>query len=75
MKDLPKTWVLTGKISNNSDENKIKYTSSIDQTTLWSTRSLNAAIDDGLCNQEEKTAEKLKKNIQVKTVGTLQDWS
>ena len=73
MKDLPKTWVLTGKSSNFSDEKKIKYTSSIDQTTPWNTRSLNAAIDDGPSNQEEINCRKIEKGIQVKTVGTLQD--
>ena len=54
MKDLPKIWVLTGKSSNTSDEQNIKNISSIDQTTLWNTRPLNARIDDGPCNQEEK---------------------
>ena len=50
-----------------------KYTSSIDQTNLWNTRSLNAAIDDGPCNQEEINCRKIEKSIQVKTVRTLQD--
>ena len=73
MKDLAKTWVLTVKSSNISDRKK--YTSSINQTTLWNTRSLNAAFGDGLCNQEEKNCRKIEKSIQVKTVETLQDWS
>ena len=73
MKDLPKIWVLTGKSSNTSDEQNIKNISSIDQTTLWNTRSLNAAIDDGPCNPEELNCTKFEKSIQVETVGTLQD--
>ena len=73
MKDLPKTWVLTGKSSNISHEKKIKYTSSIDQTTPWNTRSLNKANYDGPCNQEEMNYRRNEKSIQVKTVGNLQD--
>ena len=73
MKDLPKTWVLTGKSSNNSDEQKIKYTSSIDQTTPWNTRSLNEANYDGPFNQEEINCRRNEKSIHVETVGTLQD--
>ena len=52
---------------------KLKYTSSIDQTTPWNTRNRNAAIDDRLRNREEINCRKNEKSIQVETVGTLQD--
>ena len=56
-----------------SDEKKIKYTSSIDQTTPWNTQYRNAAIDDRLRKREEINCRKNEKSIQVETVGTLQD--
>ena len=53
-------------------KNKIKYTSSIDQTTPWNTGSLNGATHDETCNQEEMNYRRSEKSIQVETVGTLQ---
>ena len=49
-----------------------KKNSSIHQTTPWNTWPVNAAIDDGPCNQEEMNCRKIEKSIQVETVGTLQ---
>ena len=49
MKDLSKTWVLTGK--QFEDIRRKKNTSSIDQKTPWNTRSRNTTIEYGPCKQ------------------------
>ena len=36
------------------DFRRKKYTSGLDQTTPWNTRPLNATIETGPCNQEER---------------------
>ena len=71
MKDLPKIWVSSKNRLKISDEKK--NISSLDQTTAWKTRPLNATNEDGPCNEEELNSTKLeKKGIQIKTAGTLQ---
>ena len=50
-----------------------KNNPSLHQTTPWNTRPLKATIDGVLCNQEEINRRKTEKNIQIKTVGNLQD--
>ena len=50
-----------GNDFEDSDEKKLKYTSSLDQTTPWNTFPLNARIDDRPCNQQEKTWRKIEK--------------
>ena len=69
----PENMSFNGKKFENFRQKKIKNTSSIDQTTPWKTRSLNAAIDDKPRNGEEINCRKNEKSIQVETVGTLQD--
>ena len=67
MKDLPKTWISSKNRLKISDEKK--NISSLDQTTAWKTRPVNATNEDGPCNQEELNSTKLeKKGIQIKTV-------
>ena len=52
---------------------KIKHTSVINQTTPWNLPSLNAAIEDGPCNQEEENCRENEKSIQIETVGISRD--
>ena len=48
-KDIPKTWVLTGK--NFEEFRRKKNTCSLDQTTQWNTRPLNTTSEEGPCKQ------------------------
>ena len=70
MKDIPKAWFLTGK--QFEDFRRKKYISYLSQANHWKTQPLNATIDDGPCNQEEKNWKKIEKSIRVKTVKLLE---
>ena len=64
MKVVRNTGVLTGK--HYEDFRRKKITCCLDQKPPWKTRPLNAATDNGLCKEEEKTEEKLKKTFRLK---------
>ena len=51
---------------------KNKNVRSVDQTTPWHTRSLNATFEDGGCNQDKKPWERMNKSIQIETVRNMQ---
>ena len=72
MKDLSKTWVLTGKQFEDLRQKKEqKHYSRPFKKNQWSTRPLNTAIEYDPCNQAELNGRKLEKSIQIKTVGTF----
>ena len=78
MKDLPETWVLTGKqFEDFRQKIEQKQNSRPLKNTEWNnTRPSNASnttIELGPGNQAEINWRKNEKSIQIKTVGTLQD--
>ena len=51
----------------------VKYFFSLDLTNPWHRQPLNATIEDGPCNQEEKNRRKIEKSIQIKSVRAEQE--
>ena len=72
MKDLSKTWVLTGKqFEDLRQKKRIKTLFSTFQKNQWSTWPLNIANENDPCKQEELNGREFEKSIQIKTVGTF----
>ena len=72
MKNLSKTWVLTGKQFEDLRQKKEqKHYSRPFKKNQWSTWLLNIANENDSCNQAELNGRKFEKSIQIKTVGTF----
>ena len=65
MKDLPKTWGLTGKQFENF--RRKKCISSLNQATPRNKRPIGATNEGGHCNQEELNSTKLEKKIEFRS--------
>ena len=67
MKDLSKTWVLTGKQFEDFRRKKEKKQNSWRfKSTQWNTRPLNTTIEVGPGNQAETNWRKMKKAFRLK---------
>ena len=73
MKDLPRTWVLTGKQFENFRPKKSKIPVLAWRKKQKKHKTPKKKTEHGPCKQEEINWSKLEKSIQIQTVGTLQD--